>query len=470
MKLTKSDILALPHLEAVGFEGRKNFSINGVSIDSRTVKAGELFFALRGDRFDGHNFISKAIDLGAAGILVERRWVEANPTMMISIHIPRLIVENTVHALGYLAALYRRKFTLPVLAVGGSNGKTTTKEMLKSILSQKYRVLSTEGNYNNHIGVPQTLFRLEKKHQIAVVEIGTNHPGEIEYLCTILQPTHGIITNIGREHLEYFDSLEGVAKSEGELFTWLADHRGTSFVNADDKHCVRLSKNLKKTVSFGFSSHSALIKGSIKSYTTDAQPLLQVKPGARKKFEFTVGIPGEQNAHNALAATAIGLTFKVPTVKIQKTLATFQPASKRMQIQRIAGFTVLNDSYNANPDSTLAAITTVDMMTAAGKKIAVLSDMLELGLQAVEFHQQIGIAVSRSSIDTLFTFGVLSKNIHDAASVRTKAHFDNKDALSEYLIRTVAQGDIVLIKGSRSMKMEDLVTALQEHFQQKAGI
>ena len=191
MKLTKSDILAIPHFKAIGFDGLKNLKVTGISIDSRTIKAGELFLAVRGDQFDGHNFISKAIEAGAAGIIVERRWAEVNASMMVSINIPRLIVENTIQALGKLANIYRRKFDIPVIAIGGSNGKTTTKEMIRDVLGTKYHVLCTEGNLNNHIGVPQTLFRLEKKHEVAVVEIGTNHPGEIDYLCSVLEPTHG---------------------------------------------------------------------------------------------------------------------------------------------------------------------------------------------------------------------------------------------------------------------------------------
>ncbi len=278
MKLTLSDMLAIPHQKAIGFDGLKNFNIPGISIDSRTVKTGELFIAIRGDQFDGHNFISKAIETGAACIIVESRWAEVNTAMMVSIHVPRLIVENTIHALGHLARMYRLKYTIPFIAVGGSNGKTTTKEMLRSILNQKYDVLHTEGNLNNHIGVPLTLFRLSKKHEVAVIEIGTNHPGEIEYLCTVLEPTHGLITNIGCEHLEFFGSIEGVAKAEGELFDWLAKHKGTSFVNMDDKHIVNL-KMPKKAIRYGFSSRSSVsIRGTVKSFDANGKALLQIKP------------------------------------------------------------------------------------------------------------------------------------------------------------------------------------------------
>jgi UDP-N-acetylmuramoyl-tripeptide--D-alanyl-D-alanine ligase len=470
MKLTKSDILTLPCYEAFGFDRLKKFNITGISIDSRTVKPGELFIAIRGNQFDGHNFISRAIEMGASGIIVDRRWAEANATMMISIHIPRLTVENTVHTLGHLALKHRRKFAIPVIAIGGSNGKTTTKEMVRSVLSQKYRVLCTDGNFNNHIGVPQTLFRLEKKHEIAVIEIGMNHANEIAYLCSILEPTHGLITNIGQEHLEFFSSIEGVAKAEGELFDWLAMHRGTSFVNMDDKPLVRLSKKSKKIVRYGFSARSATIKGSIESFDANAQAILKVKPIGKKTFDIHIGVPGKHNAQNALAATTIGLSMKVPKKNIQKALASFHSTSKRMQIQRTAQIVVLNDTYNANPDSVLAALATLHTMVSKGKKVAVFADMLELGDQSNILHQQIGKALEHYGIDFLFTFGSLAKYIHDTAIVKTKAHFEEKTALIEHLLQTLGDGDIVLVKGSRGMKMEEVVDALLERLSQKAGI
>ena len=470
MKLTQSDILAIPHFNALGFDRPKNFKITGISIDSRTVKAGELFFAIRGDQFDGHNFISKAIEAGAAGIIVERRWADINASMMVSINIPRLIVDNTIQSLGKLANIYRRKFDIPVIAIGGSNGKTTTKEMIRSVLETKYHALSTEGNFNNHIGVPQTLFRLEKKHNVAIVEIGTNHPGEIDYLCSILEPTHGLLTNIGMEHLEFFGSLEGVAKSEGELFDWIAKHNGIIFVNADDKHLVRLSKGNKKTVNYGFSAREVFIKGTIDSFNANAQAIMHVKPKGKRTFDIILGVSGEHNAKNALAATAVGIKMKVPLVNIQKSLASFQSAIKRMQVQHVARITILDDTYNANPDSTLAALSTLQAMKAAGKKIAVLADMLELGEQAEELHRQIGKDAARFGVDILLTFGTLSKSIHNTASVETKAHFDNKSMLAEYLMHTLAPGDIVLVKGSRGMNMEEVVINLSESLLPKTGI
>jgi UDP-N-acetylmuramoyl-tripeptide--D-alanyl-D-alanine ligase len=261
---------------------------------------------------------------------------------------------------------------------------------------------------NNQIGVPQTLFRLERKHEVAIVEIGTNHPGEIDYLCSVLEPTHGLITNIGREHLEFFGSLEGVAKSEGELFVWIEKHHGIILVNADDKYLVRLSKKNKKVIRFGFSARKVSVQGTIESYNANAQALLRVKPRSKRAFDTTLGVSGEHNAKNALAAAAVSLTMKVPPADIQKSLASFQPAGKRMQMQHIVQVTILNDTYNANPDSTLAALATLQAMKPTGKKIAVLGDMLELGNQAKELHRQIGKTAARCGVDILLTIGTLS--------------------------------------------------------------
>jgi UDP-N-acetylmuramoyl-tripeptide--D-alanyl-D-alanine ligase len=470
MKLTQTDILAIPHFKAVGFDGPKNLKVSGISIDSRAVKTGEMFLAVHGDQFDGHNFVSKAIEAGAAGIIVERYWAEVNVSMMVSINIPHLIVENTIQALGKLANIYRRKFDIPIIAVGGSNGKTTTKEMIRSVLETRYKVLCTEGNLNNQIGVPQTLFRLERKHEIAIVEIGTNHPGEIDSLCSVLEPTHGLITNIGREHLEFFGSPEGVAKSEGELFVWIEKHHGIIFVNADDKYLARLSKKNRKVISFGFSARGVSIQGTVESYNANAQALLRVRPKNKRAIDITLRVSGEHNAKNALAAAAIGIKMKVPLADIQKSLASFQSAVKRMQVQRIAQITILNDTYNANPDSTLAALATLHAMKATGKKIAILADMLELGDQSEELHRQIGKNTMRCGVDILLTFGRLSKSIHDNASVETKAHFDSKSTLTEYLMHTLADGDILLVKGSRGMKMEEVIVNLSEQLSLKAGI
>jgi UDP-N-acetylmuramoyl-tripeptide--D-alanyl-D-alanine ligase len=471
VKLNQNDILGVPHAQAIGFDKAKRFVCTGVSTDSRTVRSGDLFFAVRGDKFDGHNFLTKAVEAGAVGLVVDTKWAEANPILFSSLNVPRLIVEETVRALGQLATCYRRHFRIPVLVVGGSNGKTTTKEMIRAVLGSKYNVLANEGNLNNSIGVPLTLLRLEKKHQLAVVEIGTNHFGEIAHLCSIIEPTHALVTNVGREHLEFFKSLGGVAKAEGEAFQWLRENRtktGTGFVNADEARLLKEARGLKKLFVYGFGTKGA-VRGKLLSMNEQACALLEVRARGKKPFTVQLAAPGAHNAQNALAAATVGLFFRVPAARVQKALSSFTAASKRMQIMRLDGVTILNDTYNANPDSVLAAFQTLRATSASGKKIAVLADMLELGENAIDEHRRIGQAAVKAGVEYLLTFGTLAKHIHDTAATKFKAHYEQKNVLSEYLAELLTDGDIVLVKGSRGMKMEDVVTFLMERAKEAHG-
>ena len=311
MNLTVKSLMSLEHVGAHHLEtiGAKTFV--GVSIDSRTVKEGELFFAIRGENLDGHEFVEQAFASGAACAVVDaqadcKRWQFK----------PLLVVNDTTRAFGKLANIYRKKFRIPVLAVAGSNGKTTTKEMIATVLSTRYSVLSTHGNLNNHLGVPQTLFRLKPKHEIAVVEIGTNHFGEIMYLCDMLEPTHGVITNIGREHLQFFVDIDGVARAEGELFSSLGESGG-GFVNSDDEHVAAQAKLLKSKVTYGFSKSSNEINGKYLRVNENGCAEFAVTQKDGKKFVVQLSVPGKHAMMNGLAAAAIGLTFKVPPTEIQ---------------------------------------------------------------------------------------------------------------------------------------------------------
>ena len=466
MKLSKSEILSIRNVRALGFETASSDPLTGVSTDSRTTQPGDVFIAIRGEKFDAHDFITKAIGGGAAAVIVDRKWADTNGTMLVSIGVPRLVVEDTTVALGDLAALYRTKFDIPFIAIAGSNGKTTTKNMVSAVLGTKYKVLSTEGNLNNQIGVPQTMFRLTTDHDAAIVEIGTNHFGELEYLCRILAPTHGMITNIGREHLEFFGSLEGVAKAEGELLDWLRSTKGSFFLNKDDERLIARSKRSRgmKMISFGFRANGSDFKGSLVDSNETGCARLKIRPKGKNSFEVQLKVPGEQNAKNALAAAAVGLTMRVPARNIAKALGDYSSAGKRSEIIRLNGLTILNDSYNANPDSVLAALKTLRSMKTTGCKIAVLGDMLELGKSAQKEHRNIGKALSQYRVDCLFTFGNLSKITNEASTVKMKVHFEDKKSLGEQLGDYVSGGDVVLLKGSRGMKMEEVVAHLQEKF------
>lgn len=466
MKLTRSEILGVPHIRALGFETASSDPLTGVSTDSRATKPGEVFIALRGERFDAHDFVTKAIGCGAAAVVVDRKWADANGTMLVSIGVPRLVVEDTTVALGALAALHRKKFTIPFIAIAGSNGKTTTKNMLSAVLATKYSVLSTDGNLNNQVGVPQTLFRLSPEHDVAVVEIGTNHFGELEYLCRILAPTHGLITNIGREHLEFFGTLDGVMKAEGELLDSLRSAKGTLFLNKDDEHLVKRTRRMKglKLASFGFRARSVDVKGTLLELDEDGCSRIKIRPKGKSPAVLQLRVPGEQNAKNALAAAAVGISMKVSSRDILSALEGFSSAGKRSELVRLNGLVILNDSYNANPDSVLEALRTLRSIKTTGRRIVVLGDMLELGKRAEKEHQAVGKAMGQYKVDCLFTFGDLTKITNNAALVKMKNHFADKMLLAERLADFVARGDAVLVKGSRGMRMEDVVTHLQQTF------
>ncbi len=443
----------------------KEKTFKGVSTDSRTIKPGEIFFAIHGEKFDGHKFIRAAYEKGATCAVADQGFDYT------SSEIPSLIVEDTTKSLGELACVYRRKFPIPFVAVTGSNGKTTTKEMTKYVLNARYSVLSTEGNLNNHIGVPMTLFRLNKKHDLAIIEMGMNHEGEIENLCKIAEPTHGVITNVGRAHAGFFSSIEHVAQAKGELFEWLGTDRSRiGFVNADDNNVLEQAKKLKRKVTYGINAKKAQVQG--KQMETDEQGRVRFNIFDSKKKKSIVvqnQLAGEHNVYNALAAAAIGIIFNVPIQKIKSAIENFQPVESRLNILRINGTTIVDDTYNANPDSTLAAVQTLSSMKCTGKRIVVLGDMLELGDSSEEEHGKVGSAMKNFSCDYLLTYGTYAKFLNIAANVTFKAHYDQKNILSEYLLELLAPGDIVLIKGSRGMKMEDVVIFLQERLRKRAS-
>ncbi len=419
------------------------------------MSPGDLFVALRGARYDGHKFVDGAYEHGALAAIVDRTGTGA-----VRSSIPLMIVDDTTKAYGALAMMYRLKFKIPVLGIAGSNGKTTTKEMIAAVLSTKYAVVSTEGNLNNHIGVPQTLLRIEKRHQVAVVEMGTNHPGELELLSSIAQPSMGLITNIGREHLEFFGTVDGVEQEEATLFRMLPATGATAFVNDDDARVKRRTPQHVRSVTYGMTG-GAKFRGRIVGYAASDCAVLEVSGGTvRKPLRIALGIPGDHHAHNALAAVAVGATFRVPGALMKSALENFRPAGKRMEILKVGGVTILNDTYNANPDSMLAALRTLVASRSGGKCIAVLGDMRELGDRSAEEHAAIGLEAKALGIEYLLTIGEQARRIHDAFGKEGAFHYEQKNALAEYLAELVSDGDIVLVKASRGVRLEDVVTFL----------
>ncbi len=458
-KITASDLKKLSDVTLVNLDLLKRRVISGVSTDSRAVKKNDIFFALKGEKFDAHDFIDSVVKSEAVAIVVHREWAQKNDKYFRTFPCVFVIVNDTTIAFGELARIYRRKFDIPVIAIGGSNGKTTTKEMVTIVLRTKYDVLSTEGNLNNHIGVPQTLFRLTQKHDIAVVEIGTNHFGELKYLCEIAEPTHGLITNIGKEHLEFFGDETGVAKEELELFNYLNGHRAVAFVNSDDRYLEEGAARLKKQIRYGMFSKADVRAKKIQTNELGQSGFEIVWQKKNISFKVTLGVPGLHNVTNALAASAVGLQLRVKPKKISKALKEFSSASKRMEVLTLDGIIILNDTYNSNPDSVIVALKTLSSFNANGKKIVVLGDMRELGDASKREHTNIGVVVSEMKFDHLFTYGPFSKYTSEAFGVSAK-HFESKEELAMELKKILKQGDVVLVKGSRGMKMEDVVNQL----------
>jgi UDP-N-acetylmuramoyl-tripeptide--D-alanyl-D-alanine ligase len=302
-----------------------------------------------------------------------------------------------------------------------------------------------------------------------VFEVGSNHPGEIKYLCEVLGPTHAIVTNIGREHLEFFETVEGVAREEGDLFRYLERKSGgAAIVNADD-HMVRAeARTVKRRVTYGFTVRGASVRGRKVLFDHAGCPSFEFRsPGMSRWRRIQLAVPGSHNADNALAAIAAGVAFRVPSRAIGEGLETFSAVGGRMERMMVEDVLVLNDSYNANPDSVVAALRTLAAIQRAGKRIAVLADMKELGAHAEESHIEVGRAVRELGIDILLTYGTLAKYIVTGAGLPGSIHYDQKNVLSEYLAELLVPGDTVLIKGSRAMKMEDVVIFLQERLRRR---
>jgi UDP-N-acetylmuramoyl-tripeptide--D-alanyl-D-alanine ligase len=455
MKLTEFLAVKNCQFKYHGAPEKLDQEVSGVSTDSREIRPNEIFFALRGDLYDGHDFVSDVFRKNAAAVVVEKEWWRQHGSKFE--HQNMFVVDNTITALQEAAHFYRNKFELPMLAITGSNGKTTTKEMVAAVLSELGHICKTEGNLNNHIGVPLSLFKLDKRHRASVFELATNHFGELARLCEIADPQYGLITNIGRGHLEFFGDLAGVAKAKMELFEYISPD-GTAFLNIDDPWIVKLAPKFKKYVTYGFKDE-AKVFGQFIGNDDMGQPSFKVQGVTIK-----VNLIGQHNLYNALAGVAVGLEFGISLNKIKAALENVKLPSKRMEVLRRKDIVVLNDSYNANPDSTKAALEVLSQMSTTGKRIFVFGDMLELGKAADAEHAKIGRSLKDSKVDVFLAYGPHSETaVHQAiksAKKVTAQHFADKNKLISVLKGFIAAGDIVLVKGSRGMKMEEIIDAL----------
>lgn len=423
----------------------------GLSTDSRSLERGNLFVALTGERFDGHDYLDQVAAAGAAGALVSTAVADSLPCIRVS---------DTRRALGGLAAAWRGRFDIPLVAVTGSNGKTTVKEMLAAILGVEHEVLATRGNLNNDIGVPLTLCRLDAVHTAAVIEMGANHHGEIAYLTGLARPTVALITNAGPAHLEGFGSLEGVARAKGEIYDGLGE-QGLAVVNRDDTYADYWLERVqgRRVVTFGLDPRADV--------TAEAEPL---EAGQRLALHTPAGsidvqlaLPGRHNTMNALAATAAALGAGACLPAVQAGLERIRPVGGRLQLHRCAdGIGVIDDTYNANPGSVRAALEVLQQLP--GEHWLVLGDMGELGGDSEALHREIGAQAAAAGCDRLFTLGGQAAAAA-LAFTGPAAHFDDIEALQTELNAQLHPGVQLLVKGSRSMRMERVVQTLLTRLQ-----
>lgn len=430
-----------------------NVTFCGVSTDSRSIAAGELFVALRGENFDGHEYVAAAQMRGAVAAVVAADAAES----LRALGLPLLQVAETRLSLGALAADWRSRFTLPMIAVTGSNGKTTTKEMIASILKAAFAeaVLSTQGNYNNDIGLPLTLLRLNATHRAAIIEMGMNHPGEIPYLAGIAHPTVAVVTNAQRAHLAGMGSLEAIASEKGSIFSGL-DENGIAVFNADDlwADLWRAQSRGLGVMTFGL-EQAADVTGKSTLHGLENRLTVCAPQG---RFEVLLALPGQHNARNALAAATACLAAGVSLEAVQAGLAGFRGLKGRLQ-RRVAlhDSVLLDDTYNANPDSVRAGIDV--LATTIGKKVLVLGDMGEIGEMSAQFHDEIGGYAKSQGIDRLFALGEASAlAAHNFGS--GGEHYTHVDQLVEALTAELTPETTVLVKGSRFMRMERVANAI----------
>lgn len=418
-----------------------------ISTDSRQVGPGDLFFALKGDKFDGNQFALQALAAGAARAIVDDPAL-ANQDRC-------LYVENSLQTLQQLARHHRRQFDIPLIAITGSNGKTTTKELIKNVMCSHYPCHFTKGNLNNHIGVPLTLLAMPRNVEVAIIEMGANHQGEIDFLCQIAEPTHGLITNIGQAHLEGFGGLEGVKKGKSELYNYLTKTGGVAFINRDAAWLSELAEVVKKKVFYFKSKKPDIRRPGYEVVLLKLQPHIQIAflDENGKLLNINSHLIGQYNFDNIMSAVALGKYFKVPVQKIKSAIASYVPSNNRSQILQQGDLTFIMDAYNANPSSMEAALLNFAQVKAS-KKIAILGDMLELGDFAPAAHAKIAKLAMDQALDQIILVGKL---FSEASKQYSLTHFERVEDLIHWWKTQDKSNCHILLKGSRGVQLEKIL-------------
>jgi UDP-N-acetylmuramoyl-tripeptide--D-alanyl-D-alanine ligase len=420
-----------------------------ITTDTRKITPGSLFFALKGEKFDANTFTKQAIEAGAAYAVIDNPDYKAGDQY--------LLVEDVLFALQDLARHHRRQLNIPVIGLTGTNGKTTTKELMNSVLSQQFNTYATQGNLNNHIGVPLTILSITQEHEAAVIEMGANHQKEIELLCNISQPSHGLITNVGKAHLEGFGGVEGVRKGKGELYDFLGRHQHIAFVNCDDPVLVNmaLERGLDPIVYYGESDTSSLVSGKI----IENSPLLTLEwtdKRSERNHAVKTQLTGEYNLSNILAAICIGLYFDIDPHRINAGISGYQPKNNRSQIMQTATNTLICDYYNANPSSMAVAIEILGRLTAK-HKVLILGDMFEMGQESAAEHEAVIKKALETDVDERIFIGPDFAGRRAVGAGRNVTFYTTvEEAIAAFKAHPI-RNSTVLIKGSRGMALERLV-------------
>ncbi|MCK8827137.1 UDP-N-acetylmuramoyl-tripeptide--D-alanyl-D-alanine ligase [Natroniella acetigena] len=439
-------------------ENEEELNITNISTDTRTLQPGDLFIALIGENFDGHQFVADAFQKGAKAAIVSREIDSKQPLIK---------VEDTTVALQELARYYRKKFAIPVVAVTGSTGKTTTKDMVAAALTKRYKVLKTAGNFNNEIGLPLTLFRLDSTFDAVVVEMGMRGLGQIEQLTQIAEPNVGIVTNIGVTHIELLKSIERIAQAKSELISNLNDN-GIAILNGDDDRVRNMdSLTQGEVITYGLNKYNKVRATNIKSLEEDGIEFDLIIDRESYSEKIFIPTPGKYNVYNALAAISVGIALEFELKDIKIGLKELKLTEMRNEIlESESGFKIINDTYNANPTSMKAALNTLDEI-ANKRKIVVLGDMLELGEIAEKEHNKLGWLVANKKVNYLVTVGKLASEIANGAEENGMKQenifsYSNKDVALKKILKIIKANDTILVKGSRGMELEEICYALED--------
>jgi UDP-N-acetylmuramoyl-tripeptide--D-alanyl-D-alanine ligase len=462
LNITLSELASVVEGEIVSGNSTGGRQMRGVSIDSRKIGKEDLFIAIPGERYDGHQFVGEALRRGAKAVIMARGKRHLINQKFLD-RTAVILVEDTKRALRDLAAWHRGQFDIPVVAVTGTNGKTTTKDMIAEVLSSRLKVLKSPESYNNLIGVPLTLFQLSPRHQALVMELGMSSPGEIGILTQISDPGLGVITNIGPAHLESMSSVEKIAKAKFELPENMRSPK-TLVLNADDHiltERIKEKRKDEKVISFGIQN-----KGDFYADAIELNGNGYIGFRINKEITLNLGVLGVHNVYNALAAFAVGRALELDPEEIKGRLERYLPSKSRMELISIRGIRIINDSYNANPVSTSRALETLMEMKTSGRRYAVLADMLELGEKAEDYHKEMGRKAAQLGVDQLLVVGHLAQLIAEGAkeagmSSQQVQNFENNQEVGFQLLHSLKDGDLVLVKGSRKMKTEEVVLTLK---------